>query len=78
MFRALQFKLDRTSQEKIYSAFFRPIFECARVVWDPASCYQYILINMEQLHIAVARVVTGTNSYSSKHLLYHETGVINF
>ena len=29
---------------------------------------------MEKLQIAAARVVTGIISYSSKHLLYHDTG----
>ena len=74
MLRALKFKLDRTSLEKIYFAFIRPIFEYASVVWDSAPRHLYIFTNMEKLQIAAARVVTGTNSYSSKHLLYHDTG----
>ena len=66
MLRALKFKLDRTSLEKIYFAFIRPIFEYASVVWDSAQRHQYIFTNMEKLQISAARVVTGTNSYSSK------------
>ena len=30
--------------------------------------------NMEKLQISAARIVTGTNTYSSKQLLYHDTG----
>ena len=29
---------------------------------------------MEKIQIAAARIVTGTNTYASKQLLYHETG----
>ena len=29
---------------------------------------------MEKLQIQAARIVTGTNTYASKFLLYHETG----
>ena len=74
MVRALKFKLDRTSLEQIYFAFIWPIFEYASVVWDPAPRHQYTFTNIEKLQTAAARVVTGTNSYSLKHLLYHDTG----
>ena len=74
MLRALKYKLDRASFEKIYFAFIRPILQYASVVWDSAPRHQYIFTNMEKLQISAARVVTGTNSYSSKQLLYHDTG----
>ena len=74
MLHALKFKLDRTSLEKIYFAFIRPIFEYASVVWDSALRHQYIFTNMEKLQISAARVVTGINSYFSMHLLCHDTG----
>ena len=74
MLRALKFKLDRSTLEKIYFAFIRPIFEYACVVWDSAPRHDYLFYNMEKLQISAARIVTGTNTYSSKQLLYHDTG----
>ena len=74
MLRALKFKLDRSSLEKIYFTFIRPIFEYACVVWDSAPRHCYYFNKMEKLQISAARIITGTNNYSSKHLLYHDTG----
>ena len=74
MLRALKFKLDRSSLEKMYFAYIRPIFEYASVVWDSAPRHEYYFATMEKLQIAAARIVTGTNTYASKQLLYHDTG----
>ena len=74
MLRALKFKLDRSSLEKIYFTFIRPIFEYACFVWDCAPRHCYYFNKMAKLQISAARIITGTNNYSSKHLLYHDTG----
>ena len=58
----------------MYFAYIRPIFEYASVVWDSAPSHEYYFATMEKLQIATARIVTGTNTYASKQLLYHDTG----
>ena len=40
MLRAFRFKLDRSSLEKMYFAYIRPIFEYASVVWDSAPRHE--------------------------------------
>ena len=58
----------------MYFAYIRPIFEYASVVWDSAPRQEYSFATMEKLQIAAARIVTGTNTYASIQLLYHDTG----
>ena len=41
MLRSVKFKLDRSSLEKIYFAYIRPILEYAMVVWDSAPRHDY-------------------------------------
>ena len=72
--KTLKWKLNRRSLEILYVSFVRPLFEYADVVWDSAPSHQYIFDNIEKLQIEAARIVTGTNRYSSKELLYRETG----
>ena len=72
MLRALKYKLNRSVLEKIYFAFIRPIFEY--VVWDNSPRHDILFNEMEKIQLQAARIVTGTNNYSSKHLLYIETG----
>ena len=58
----------------MYFAYIRPIFEYASVVWDSAPRHDYYFTTIEKLQISAARIVTGTNTYASKLLLYHDTG----
>ena len=58
----------------MYFAYIRPIFEYASLVCDSAPRHEYYFATMEKLQIAAARIVTGTNTYASKQLLYHDTG----
>ena len=76
MLRALKYKLKRTTSETIYFAFVRAIFEYGCVVWDNAPRHDVLKFSMKwkKMQIQVARIVTGTNYYASKHLLYMETG----
>ena len=60
--RALIFKLNISSLEKIVFAYIRPIFEYASVVWNSAPRYEYYFATLEKLQIAAARIVTGTNT----------------
>ena len=74
MLSALKYKLNRSVLEKIYFAFIRPIFEYGCVVWDNSPRHDILFNEMEKIQLQAARIVTGTNNYSSKHLLYIETG----
>ena len=66
MLRSLKFRLDRFSLEKMYFAY-------GSVVWDSAPRHHYDFTTIEKLQIAAARIVTGTNTYASKQLLYRDT-----
>ena len=48
-------------------------FAYASVVWDSAPRHDYDFTTIEKLQIAAARIVTGTNTYASKQLLYRDT-----
>ena len=74
MMRALKYKLGRSALEKIYFAFIRPLFEYGCVVWDNAPRHEYLFNEMEKIQIQAAIIITGTNNYAHKHLLYLETG----
>ena len=73
MLRALKFKIQRSSLEKIYFSFIRPLFEYASIVWHDAPRHDIYFKDLEKLQIQAARIVTGTNNYASKQLLYIET-----
>ena len=72
--RALRYKLSRSALEKIYFAFIRPLFEYGCVVWDNVPRHDFLSNEMEKIQIQAARIITGTNMYASKQLLYLETG----
>ena len=74
MLRALKYKLSRSALEKIYFAFIRPLFEYECVVWDNAPRHDFLFNEIEKIQIQAARIITGTNMYASKQLLYLETG----
>ena len=63
MLRALKFKLDISSLEKIYFSFIRPIFEYACIVWDSAPRHCYYFYKMENckyllLGLSLAQTIT--------------------
>ena len=74
MMRALQYKLSRSALEKIYFAFIRPLFEYGCVVLDNVPRHDSLSKEMEKIQIQAARIITGTNMYAYKQLLYLETG----
>ena len=75
MLRALKYKLNRSvlAGKNIF-AFIRPIFEYGCVVWDKSPRHDILFNETEKIQLKAARIVTGTNNYLSKHLLYTETG----
>ena len=74
MMRALKYKISMSALEKIYFAFIRPLFEYGCVVWNNVPRHDFIFNEMEKIQIQAARIITGTNMYASKQLLYLETG----
>ena len=43
-------------------------------MWDKSPRHDILFNEMEKIQLQAARIVTGTDNYSSKHLLYIETG----
>lgn len=70
--RKLKFLLDRSSLEKIYTSFIRPLLEYGDVVWD--NCTRYEVNAIEKIQLEAARITTGTTKLVSVSLLYKETG----
>ena len=70
--RKLKFKLDRSSLEKIFTTFIRPLLEYGDIVWD--NCTQFEKQEIEKIQIEAARIATGTTKLVSLNALYQETG----
>ena len=53
----LKFRLDRSSLEKLYLSFIRPLLEYGDVVWDP---HNICLINiLEKVQIEAMGIISG-------------------
>ena len=70
--RRLKYILDKSTLEKIYFAYIRPILEYSNVVWDNCTIAQST--KLEQLQLDAARIVTGAVKGTKHRLLYTETG----
>jgi hypothetical protein len=67
-------RLDRSSLEKWYLSFIRPLLEYGDVVWDSHNIY---LINiLEKVQIETMRIISGGTKLTSLGELYKETGLI--
>ncbi len=65
--RKLKFQLSRTSLNRIYISYLRPILEYASVVWD--GCTDYEKSALDKIQNEAARIVTGlTRSVSLDNL----------
>ena len=74
--RQLKYKLDRKSQETIYTASTRPILEYGNVIWDNWAHYEK-KNERENIQLEVARIATGATKLIqnvSVNNLYKETG----
>jgi hypothetical protein len=59
----LKFRIDRSSLEKLYLSFIRPLIEYGDVVWDSHNIY---LINiLEKVQIEAMRIISGGTKLSS-------------
>ena len=70
--RLLKHSLDRTSLEKLYFGFIRPILEYGNLIWDNCTNEESDLI--ESVQYEAARIVTGMRRGTSRLKLYNELG----
>ena len=70
--RKFKFILDRSSLQKIYFTFIRPLLEYSNIVWD--NCTLQETEELEKIQLEAARIVTGTTKLVSLRELYKETG----
>jgi hypothetical protein len=68
--RALKFRLDRPSLERIYLGFIRPILEYGDIVWDSPLD---VLNPLDMVQKNAARIVVGATARSSTQGLANET-----
>ena len=69
----LKFRLDRSSLEKLYLSFIRPLLEFGDVVENSHNIY---LINiLEKVQIKAMRIISGGTKLTSLRELYKETGL---
>lgn len=72
LLRALKFKINRKSLEKIYIAFIRPLLEYSDSVWD--NCSTECKNQLESIHNEAARIVSGATKLCSLEKLLAELG----
>ena len=72
LMRALKFRISRTSLEKMYISFIRPLLEYCYSVWDNSSTETKK--KLETIHIEAARTITGATKLCSIDKLLVELG----
>ena len=70
MLRLLKFKLKRSSLEKIYNSFVRPLMEYRDSVWD--NCNNDESNKLESIHTEAARIITGATKLCSIDRLFKD------
>ena len=68
--RSLKFFLSRSSLEKMYISFVRPIIEYSNVVWD--NCSNFLKIEIELIHHEAARIVSGATKLCNINKLLND------
>ena len=71
MLRALKYKLDRNSLERMYFSFIRPVLEYGGTIWD--NCTKTDKSRIESIQIEAMRIVTGTTKLCSIAKLHNDT-----
>ena len=69
--RKIKYKFSRSTLNKLYCAYIRPLLEYASEVWD--GCNQNDSNRLEKLQLNAARIVTGLPIFASANSLYTET-----
>ena len=70
--RKIKYKFSRSTLNKLYCAYIRPLLEYASEVWD--GCNRNDSNRLEKLQLNAARIVTGLPIFPSANSLYTETG----
>ena len=70
--RSLKFQLNRTSLERMYFSYIRPLLEYSDVVWD--NCSNELKNDVEAVQTEAARIVTGATKLCNIHKLMAELG----
>ena len=70
MLRLLKFKLKRSSLEKIYNSFVRPLMVYSDSVWD--NCNNDESNKLESIHTEAARIITGATELCSIDRLFKD------
>ena len=71
--RKLKYKLSRSNLEKLYIVYIRPILEYACEVWD--NCGKGNANKLEKMQLEAARIITGLPIFTSRDIIYKETGL---
>ena len=72
LMRTLKFRVSRTSLEKMYISYVRPLIEYSNSVWD--NCSTESKNQLESIHIEAARVITGATKLCSIEKLFADLG----
>ena len=72
LLRALKFRVSRTSLEKMYMAFVRPLLEYSDAVWD--NCSLETKKQLDAIHVEAARIITGAAKLCSIEKLVFDLG----
>ena len=70
--RKLKYQLSKSTLDKLYCTYIRPLLEYCSEVWD--GCNMTDANRLEQVQLNAARIVTGLPIFASKRALYYETG----
>ena len=70
--KKFKYILTRSTLNRIYCSFIRPVLEYGCEVWD--GCLKGDVEKLENVQLNAARIVTGLPIFTSKELLYFETG----
>ena len=70
--RKIKYKICRTTLEKLYLTYIRPILEYACEVWD--NCGIVYTNKLENVQLEAARIITGLPIFTKKERIYEEIG----
>ena len=70
--RKLKYQFPKSTLNKLYCTYIRPLLEYASEVWD--GCTLADSVRLERVQLNAARIVTGLPLFSSQNSLYYETG----
>ena len=68
--RKIKYRFSKTTLNKVYCTYIRPLLEYASEVWD--GCNQADSTRLEQVQLNAARIVTGLPIFASQNSLYYE------